>query len=121
MKKILLSTMLTASVLFGSATIFKGTSQAITINSEPEDAKVYVDGQLMGKTPLSVSMKKSLSSHEIRVQKDGYNDVTRIIEKSYDPVAILNIVWDLSTTDMLTGAAFEYAPNHYMIQLEKKK
>lgn len=121
MKKIIISSILATSVLFGSATIFKGTSQAISINSEPEGAKVYVDGQLMGSTPMSVNMKKSLSSHEIRVQKDGYADAIRVIEKSYDPVAILNIVWDLSTTDMLTGAAFEYAPNHYMIQLEQKK
>lgn len=121
MKKIIFSTLLASSVVFGSATIFKGTSQAISINSDPEGAKVYIDGQLMGNTPLSISEKKSLSSHEIRLEKEGYNGVSRTLEKSYDPVAILNVFWDLSTTDMLTGAAFEYSPNHYMIQLEQKK
>ncbi len=121
MNKIIVTILITVSALFGSATIFSGTSQSIAINSEPEGANVYIDGQLRGKTPLSFNMKKSLSSHDIRVQKDGYNDVNRMLEKSYDPVAILNIIWDISTTDMLTGAAFEYAPNNYMFQLEKKK
>jgi hypothetical protein len=121
MKKIILSALVMISTLFGSATIFKGTSQAITINSEPKGARVYVDGQLRGITPMSFTMNKSLSTHEIRVHKDGYKDVVRVLEKKYDPVAIANIIWDLSTTDMLSGAAFEYSPNHYMIQLEKKK
>ncbi|WP_151901340.1 PEGA domain-containing protein [Sulfurimonas hydrogeniphila] len=121
LKKIALGLLVTASLSYGSATIFKGTSQAITIDSEPEGAKVYVDGQLRGITPLSINMKKSLSTHTFRVVKEGYSPVTRTLEKSYDPVAILNIVWDLSTTDMLTGAAFEYSPNNYMVQLEKKK
>jgi len=121
LKKIALGLVVTASLAFGSATIFKGTSQAITIDSEPEGAKVYIDGQLRGTTPLSISMKKSLSTHTLRVVKEGYAPVTRTLEKSYDPVALLNIVWDLSTTDMLTGAAFEYSPNNYMVQLEKKK
>lgn len=121
MKKTVVSVLVMTSMLFGSATIFKGTSQAITIDSEPEGARVYVDGQLRGITPLSINMNKSLSTHEIRIRKDGYKDVVRIMEKKYDPIAILDIIWDLSTTDMLTGAAFEYSPNNYMIQLEKKK
>jgi len=120
-KKLLLGLGLSCSLAFGSATIFKGTSQAITIDSEPEGAKVYLDGQLRGKTPLSVSMKKSLSTHTIRVIKEGYSPVVRTMEKSYDPVALVNIIWDLSTTDLLTGAIVEYNPNNYMIKLEKKK
>ena len=120
LKKIALGLVVTASLSYGSATIFKGTSQAITIDSNPEGAKVYVDGQLRGKTPLSISMNKSLSTHTFRVVKNGYAPVTRVLEKSYDPVAILNIFWDLSTTDMLTGSAFEYSPNNYMVELEKE-
>jgi len=121
LKKIILGLMVTASLVYGSATIFKGTSEAITINSQPEGAKVYVDGQLRGKTPLSINMKKSLSTHTIRVIKEGYVPVSRVLEKTYDPVAILSIFWDLSTTDVLTGAVVEYEPNNYMIQLEKQQ
>lgn len=121
MKKLVLGILLACSFAFGSATIFKGTEQAITIDSEPEGAKVYIDGQYRGKTPLSISMKKSISTHTLKVEKEGYASVTRTLKKSYDPVALANIVWDLSTTDFLTGAIFEYDPDSYMIKLEKKQ
>ena len=121
MKKLILLMIMFYSLAFGSATIFKGTQQAITINSEPEGAKVYVDGQLRGTTPLSISMQKSLSTHTMRIVKKGYVPVTRVLKRQYDPTALANIIWDLSTTDFLTGAMFEYKPNNYMIELEKKK
>lgn len=120
MKKILLGTLTCASLMFGSATIFSGGNQSIAIDSEPTGAKVYVDGQLRGVTPLSVMMDKSVSSHEIRVQKEGYADINVPMTKQMDPVAILNIFWDLSTTDFLTGSVMEYSPNNYYFQLEKK-
>lgn len=120
MKKILFGTLACASLLFGSATIFSGSNQSIAIDSEPSGAKVYVDGQLRGVTPLSVMMDKSLSSHEIRVQKDGYADINVPMTKKYDPVALASIIWDLSTTDFLTGNVMEYSPNNYYFQLEKK-
>lgn len=120
MKKILFGLFAFASLVFGSATVFSGTNQSIAIDSEPSGAKVYVDGQLRGVTPLSVMMNKSVSSHEIRVQKEGFADINVPMTKSMDPVAILNIFWDLSTTDFLTGSVMEYSPNNYFFQLEKK-
>ena len=120
MKKVLFGILACASLVFGSATIFSGSSQSISIDSEPAGAKVYVDGQLRGVTPLSVMMDKSLSSHEIRVQKDGFVDVNVPMTKSMDPVSILSVFWDLSTTDILTGNVVEYKPNNYYFTLEKK-
>lgn len=120
MKKILFGILACATLVFGSATLFSGSSQSIAIDSEPSGAKVYIDGQLRGVTPLSVMMDKSVSSHEIRVQKEGFADINVPLVKSFDPVAILNIFWDLSTTDFLTGNVMEYAPNNYYFTLQKK-
>ena len=120
MKKIILGLLFAVSLSFGSATIFSGGTQAISIESLPSGATVYVDGQLRGTTPMSVMMDKSLTAHSIRVQKEGYATSNLVMEKSFDPVAILNIFWDLSTTDFLTGSLMEYSPNNYMIQLKKK-
>jgi hypothetical protein len=120
MKKIILGLFTFASIAFGSATLFSGSTQAISIESIPSGATVYVDGQLRGTTPTSVMMDKTLSSHSIRVQKEGYSIENVVMGKSMDPVAILNIFWDLSTTDFLTGNLVEYSPNNYMIQLKKK-
>lgn len=120
MKKIILGALTCTSLMFGSATIFSGSNQSIAIDSEPAGAKVYIDGQLRGVTPLSVMMDKSLSSHTIRVQKEGYSDINAPLTTQYDPVSIVNIIWDLSTTDMLTGNAMQYSPNNYYFTLEKK-
>ena len=120
MKKILFGILACATLVFGSATLFSGSSQSIAIDSEPSGAKVYIDGQLRGVTPLSVMMDKSVSSHEIRVQKEGFADINVPLVKSFDPVAILNIFWDLSTTDFLTGNVMEYTPNNYYFTLQKK-
>jgi hypothetical protein len=120
MKKILLLMVAMLTLSFGSATIFKGTNQSISINSNPEGAKVYVDGQLRGVTPLAVNLKKGLAGKELRVQKDGYVTSITNMGKSFDPVAVLNVFWDLSTTDFLTGSVMEYSPNNYFIQLDKK-
>ena len=38
-----------------------------------------------------------------------------------DPVAILSLVWDFSTTDFLTGSIVEYSPNNYYFTLDEKK
>jgi hypothetical protein len=120
LKKILLLLLSFTILSFGSATIFSGKTNSISIDSEPTGAQVFIGGQLRGLTPLSVMMKKGLSTKTLRVQKDGYVMQELILTKTFDPVALVNIFWDLSTTDFLTGAIFEYTPNNYYITLKKK-
>lgn len=118
MKTILV--LLASIALFGSgcASIIKGTSQSVTVTSEPSNAKVFFDGQNLGNTPLTVKLKKN-KYDTISVQKSGYESQTRPIDKSFDAVALLNFFWDLSTTDFITGAIYEYEPNTYHFSLEK--
>ena len=47
----------------------------------------------------------------------GVNAIRWIDSKVTNPVAILNIFWDLSTTDILTGNVVEYKPNNYYFTL----
>lgn len=101
------------------ASIIKGTSQTITFNSEPSGAKVYLDGQMFGETPLTLKLKKN-KYDSIMVKKEGYVTQTAFLNKDYDGVALINIFWDLSTTDLITGAAFEYNPNQFFFDLEKR-
>lgn len=100
----------------GCATIISGTNQTLTFTSKPPGAEVYLDGQMIGTTPVSVEVRKN-QKNTVMLKKDGYRTVTRDITKSYDNVALLNVFWDLSTTDMISGAAFEYDPNSYYIEL----
>ena len=103
----------------GCCTIIKGGKQTVTFDSNPEGAAVILDGKSVGKTPLSISLKKN-AFDTIMIKKAGYATETMPLEKKYDGFALINIFWDLSTTDMITGAAYEYVPNQYYFELKKQ-
>ena len=111
--------LLGSSLLFGSASIFSGTKQHIKIESDPSGATIEIDGVEMGKTHLSLMLRKN-EYEIIKLRKDGYEIKTLTLEKHFDPVALLDILWDFSTTDFLTGAVYEYSPNSYYVELKKK-
>lgn len=106
-------------LLTGCASIINGTSQSVTFNSTPSGADVFIDGINMGKTPVTLKLKKN-SYDTVMIKKKGYEAQTRPLETKYDAIALLNIFWDSSTTDMISGAAYEYEPNAYNFTLEKK-
>ena len=122
MKKMVTALLVTSAMVLvtGCSTIFKGTTQVVTITSDPSNADVLVDGNNMGKTPLSVSLKKNAYT-SMTVKKSGYNSQIKALQKTYDPVTLINVFWDLSTTDLISGAAYEYQPNTYHFALEKEE
>ena len=120
MRKLILVILLSISSLFASATIFHGSIQPIVVNSEPSGADVYVDGQLMGTTPVTLQLKKG-KYKTITIKKECYEVVMLQLQSKMDGVAILNVFWDLSTTDMITGNLWEYSPNSFFVKLHKDK
>jgi len=103
--------------LSSCATVFKGNEQTITFMTEPSNAEVIIDGNSFGRTPLTVKLKKN-KYETVMFKLDGYRTFTRPIDKSYDAVALLNVFWDSSTTDLISGAAYEYSPNSYFTKLD---
>ncbi|MEL0637286.1 PEGA domain-containing protein [Marinomonas sp. TI.3.20] len=121
MKKIILTALACVTILLsGCASIISGTNQTLTFNSNVEGVNVYVDGALIGKTPVSVSFKKN-KAQTVMFKKKGYETVIRSITKKFDPVALLDIFWDLSTTDFITGAVYEYEPNSIYVEMPIKE
>lgn len=116
--RVMASVLIVGLVLTGCATVLQGTSQSIMVDSDPRGATVFVDGQQRGITPTSFTLQKGRREQVIRVERDGYRVQQRPLTTSYDPVAILNIFWDLSTTDLITGAAWQYQPNSYFFRLD---
>jgi len=102
----------------GCASIIKGTSQTVTFNSDPDDVTVIIDGKKFGVTPLSVKLKKSKYSNVIFMKK-GYKSRPLALQSRFDGVALINIAWDLGTTDLITGAIYEYNPSSYYVELRK--
>jgi hypothetical protein len=105
-------------LMAGCASVLKGTQQDVKFDSNPEGAQVFIDGDLMGETPLTLNLKKNKYDN-IMVKREGYETQNIPLEKKFDGVAIFNIFWDLSTTDLLTGAIYEYKPNEYYFELKE--
>jgi len=106
-------------LLSGCASIISGTSQDLTFNSNPEGAKVYLDGKVVGVTPFTFAAQKN-KYDTMRIEKKGFVSINRNLNKKFDGVAMINIFWDLSTTDAITGAVFKYEENSYFIEMTPK-
>ncbi|NMG83159.1 MAG: PEGA domain-containing protein, partial [Methanosarcinales archaeon] len=57
---------------------------SIRISSIPSGAKVYIDGEYNGKTPVSLLNRVIEGSHTIKLEKTGYNDITKTISVSVE-------------------------------------
>ncbi len=104
------------ALLFSSscATIFHGTSQQVMIESDPPGANVRM-GPFTGKTPMTVTLSKG-HEYPIQVTKDGYQEQVTSLQKGFDGLAALNLIfipgWII---DIASGAAFEYDPDTYSV------
>ena len=102
----------------GCNTIISGDTEAVTFDTPPSGADVFIDGGYVGTTPMTIRLRKNKKDF-VMFKLEGYQTITRDLSKSYDPITILSLPWDLSTTDFLTGAAMEYDPKSYFIELKK--
>ncbi len=103
----------------GCATIIKGGSQEVSFQTVPEGATVMLNEKILGKTPLTTTIERK-SSQSLSFSKDGYKTLTMPMATSVNPWFFGNIlIGGLfgSTTDGLSGAVHEYAPNRYFITL----
>lgn len=120
----------TAVLMTGCATIKSGTTQEITVSSHPSGATVYVgvvgrDGSMlnrtaMGVTPLTVRVSRKAGA--IDVVKEGYAPVQLAMTTKMNPWVWGDILLTspLSTSiDTSTGAANEFDPGEYSVQLQR--
>jgi len=60
-----------------------GCAHTVHLNSYPEGATVYVDGEEIGATPATYHETTGWGgSHLVRVEKDGYQPVSRVVDQS---------------------------------------
>lgn len=76
------------------ATLFKGTSQEVSFNSDPQKAEVWVNGNKMGETPLALKLECK-KTYTIEFKKEGYET------KSYNITNHVGAGWII--LDVLAG------------------
>ena len=112
--------------LTGCATIFSGTSDSVTFQSQPEGARVIIDGVDQGTTPLTTSVKRSIGGTTVTYRLDGYETRTFELGQEFNMTAIWNIFclagfWACGAIDVLTGAIMKYSPTTYDQRLDRRE
>ncbi len=72
---------------FQCASVINGSTQKTMIASEPQGAKVSVDGEYVGQTPLNLELKRK-HDHTIRIEKTGYEPQQKHVKHR-----ISGVVW----------------------------
>lgn len=82
MKKI---TILFLIVCFTSScqTITRGSKEMVNITTTPDGAKVTIDGNESGVTPLSTNLSRCID-HNIIFEKNGYKDAHFLLTRKWD-------------------------------------
>lgn len=112
-----------ATILSSCATIVAGSSKSVTFDSNPNGVELVMDGNSLGVTPLTIQITGK-PNRMIVARKEGYEAQSIILSTKRNPwfwgnIIILGVYG--STTDVQSGAAFEYEPNNYFITLMPKK
>lgn len=107
-------------VTSGCATLMKGTTQTISVSSNVDGAEISLDGMPIGRTPFTGPVKKNKST--LVIDMEGYRRETVALSKSLEPMFWGNIIIGGtigSITDFATGAAYQYAPASYQVDLQR--
>lgn len=122
MKKIL-TILLTTTMLFmtSCATLFTGTKDRITFNSNPSGAIIYIDGVEQCKTPCTMNVKRNISETDVEFKLDGYETRLITLSQEFNVVSVINLGnlfgWGI---DVLSGAVMKYDRKSYDITLDNK-
>lgn len=97
----------------GCATIINGTTQDVSVSSDPEGARVTVDGNPIGVTPIVLNLKRK-NNHVITVARDGYHTEQVSIQKVMSGAVAGNILaggligWGI---DASSGSQYKLKPD----------
>ena len=96
------------------ATIFKGSSAEVRVNSSPSGAEVFINDMDRGKTPLTLNLNRN-DNYILHFKKDGYEDVRVEVRKKFDGATTIvgNLFswWLLGiVVDVASGAAYSLSP-----------
>lgn len=104
------------------ATLFTGTKDRITFNSNPSGATIYIDGVEQCKTPCTMNVKRSIADTDVEFKLDGYETRLITLSKEFNIVSVINLGnlfgWGI---DALTGSVMKYDRKTYDITLDNKK
>lgn len=105
----------------GCATIMHGTSQEVGIQSRPSGAKVAIDNQDFGSTPVIAKLSRK-DSHTVSVTMEGFLPFDATITRSTSGWVWGNIVFGGLiglAVDAISGGLYKLKPEQVEAQLKE--
>jgi len=107
----------------GCATLFQGNNQNVDFQASPVQADVYVNGNLMGKTPLQLKLATK-KEYLVEFRAEGYQPRTyNINNKVGAGWIVLDVLGGLIPViiDAATGAWYRFDQDNINAQLVKQQ
>ena len=111
----------------GCATITRGSSEILVIDSEPAGAAATLSSGHYCKTPCSIELKRKNNIH-VKIEKDGYESVETDVNSQISNAGAAGMAGNVllggvigAGVDLATGATKQLVPNPLKIKLEPKK
>ena len=113
----------TALAVSGCATITRGTTETLAIQTEPEGASVELSSGLTCRTPCSLELKRK-NDYRLYVRKAGYQDATLMVESRLAGSGAAGMAGNVLIggiigigVDSVTGATNSLQPNPVHVHL----
>lgn len=123
MKKIfVLLGILSALSLTGCSTIMNGTTHNLSVNSNVQNAKVYINGVYKGETPISLTLPTNEKVYTVKIEADGYIPYTEVLQRKASGWAWGNVLLGGIIglgIDMATGGLYIYDKDNITGDLNK--
>jgi len=84
---------------------FRSGNQNISVMTTPADARIYVNGNLRGTGMVTARVPRNRTLM-VRVEKDGYKPLSRIIEKKLSTTGVLDTIGGWLILVPFIGLAF---------------
>ena len=112
---------ITSIIISGCASIIDGKEQVLTFNSEPENATVIISGKKIGRTPVSVPIRRD-KNLVLEITKEGYKPYKQQVPTTTNPWVFGNVIFGLSglistTIDNANGAMTEFSSDQFFVTL----
>ena len=107
-------------ILSGCGTIFSGSTQDMSFDSNVKGVEIYVSGIKACKTPCVYPLDKGSGNIIITAKKKGYEEQQQILKTKFNNFAILNLTgWPSWLVDVATGGMWQYKQDGVYIDMEK--
>jgi PEGA domain len=102
-----------AALLCSCGSIVNGSTQPVCITSQPTCAKVFVDQQFVGQTPIRTKVTRK-DRHIVRLEAPGYEPYEVILDRRMSKWVLGNIVFGGLpgvAIDAVSGGLYKVDPN----------